>query len=238
MKHKIFISLIMTFLLAFVMGCGRDNEIYIEQTEDTSSEYVGDVAEAVGETLDVVAAEAQSESLSPEMQDGLTDSNQDGATWEVEQESEACYVYVCGAVEAPGVYMLNTGDRIYEAIALAGGLTEDASTAAVNQAETVSDGQMIFVPTIEEAEAGIGVISEVSGAATSEQGTVSDGKVNLNTASLTELMTLPGIGESKAQSILDYRAKNGGFSSVEEIMNVDGIKEGLYNRIKDSIKVK
>lgn len=238
MKHKIFISLIMTFLLAFVMGCGRDNEIYIEQTEDTSSEYVGDVAEAVGETLDVVAAEAQSESLSPEMQDGLTDSNQDGATWEVEQESEACYVYVCGAVEAPGVYMLNTGDRIYEAIALAGGLTEEANTSTVNQAEMVSDGQMIFVPTREEAAAGIVSVSEMGVENTSEQESVSDGKVNLNTATLAELMTLSGIGESKAQSILDYRNKNGAFSSVEEIMNVDGIKEGLYNRIKDSIRVK
>lgn len=238
MKHKIFISLIMTFLLAFVMGCGRDNEIYIEQTEDTSSEYVGDVAEAVGETLDVVAAEAQSESLSPEMQDGLTDSNQDGATWEVEQESEACYVYVCGAVEAPGVYMLNTGDRIYEAIALAGGLTEEANTSTVNQAEKVSDGQMIFVPTREEAAAGIVSVSEMGVENTSEQESVSDGKVNLNTATLAELMTLSGIGESKAQSILDYRNKNGAFSSVEEIMNVDGIKEGLYNRIKDSIRVK
>ncbi len=238
MKHKIFISLIMTFLLAFVMGCGRDNEIYIEQIEDTSSEYVGDVAEAVGETLDVVAAEAQSESLSPEMQDGLTDSNQDGATWEVEQESEACYVYVCGAVEAPGVYMLNTGDRIYEAIALAGGLTEEANTSTVNQAEKVSDGQMIFVPTREEAAAGIVSVSEMGVENTSEQESVSDGKVNLNTATLAELMTLSGIGESKAQSILDYRNKNGAFSSVEEIMNVDGIKEGLYNRIKDSIRVK
>ena len=238
MKHKIFISLIMTFLLAFVMGCGRDNEIYIEQIEDTSSEYVGDVAEAVGETLDVVAAEAQSESLSPEMQDGLTDSNQDGATWEVEQESEACYVYVCGAVEAPGVYMLNTGDRIYEAIALAGGLTEEANTSTVNQAEMVSDGQMIFVPTREEAAAGIVSVSEMGVENTSEQESVSDGKVNLNTATLAELMTLSGIGESKAQSILDYRNKNGAFSSVEEIMNVDGIKEGLYNRIKDSIRVK
>lgn len=238
MKHKIFISLIMTFLLAFVMGCGRDNEIYIEQTEDTSSEYVGDVAEAVGETLDVVAAEAQSESLSPEMQDGLTDSNQDGATWEVEQESEACYVYVCGAVEAPGVYMLNTGDRIYEAIALAGGLTEEANTSTVNQAEMVSDGQMIFVPTREEAAARIVSVSEMGVENTSEQESVSDGKVNLNTATLAELMTLSGIGESKAQSILDYRNKNGAFSSVEEIMNVDGIKEGLYNRIKDSIRVK
>lgn len=238
MKHKIFISLIMTFLLAFVMGCGRDNEIYIEQTEDTSSEYVGDVAEAVGETLDVVAAEAQSESLSPEMQDGLTDSNQDGATWEVEQESEACYVYVCGAVEAPGVYMLNTGDRIYEAIALAGGLTEEANTSTVNQAEMVSDGQMIFVPTREEAAARIVSVSEMGVENTSEQESVPDGKVNLNTATLAELMTLSGIGESKAQSILDYRNKNGAFSSVEEIMNVDGIKEGLYNRIKDSIRVK
>lgn len=237
MKHKIFISLMTAFLIIFLMGCGKDNEIYIE-TEDTSSESMEDVTEVVEETLGVATADVQSEPLSPEVADGLTDSNQDEAIGRNGQEMEACYVYVCGAVETPGVYMLDSGDRIYEAIALAGGLTEDASTAAVNQAETVSDGQMIFVPTIEEAEAGIGVISEVSGAATSEQEAVSDGRVNLNTASLTELMTLPGIGESKAQSILDYRAKNGGFSSVEEIMNVDGIKEGLYNRIKDSIKVK
>lgn len=218
MKHKIFISLITAFLLFWAMGCGKDSEIYIEQTQDTSSAYMEDVTEVVGETLDAVAAESQSETLIPE-------------------EAEVCYVYVCGAVEKPGVYRLDSGDRIYEAIALAGGVTGEASIAAVNQAEIVSDGQMIYVPTIEEAEAGIGIVSGMTGETASEQGTVSDGRVNLNTAGLSELMTLSGIGESKAQSILDYRTRNGAFSSVEEIMNVDGIKEGLYNRIKDSIKV-
>lgn len=237
MKHKIFISMMIAFLLVYAMGCGKDNEIYIEQTEDISSEYVEDVVAVVEETLDAQNENMQSESLSSEMADGLTDGNQDAVT-AVGQEPEICYVYICGAVKAPGVYMLDAGDRIYEAIALAGGLSEDASTAAVNQAETVSDGQMIFVPTVEEAAAGIGTASIESGDTTSEQDTVSDGRVNLNTATLAELMTLSGIGESKAQSILDYRTKNGAFSSVEEIMNVDGIKEGLYNRIKDSIRVK
>ena len=126
-----------------------------------------------------------------------------------------CYVYVCGAVNCPGVYTLPEGSRVFEAITLAGGLCEDAGVASVNQAEPVTDGQMLYIPTQEEAE---------------------DSRVNINTASLAELMTLPGVGESKAKAIIAYREEKGAFSAIDEIKNVEGIKDGVYNRIKEQIR--
>lgn len=161
-------------------------------------------------------------------------------------EQDICYVYVCGAVKEPGVYELEAGARIYEAVDAAGGLTEEADFSSVNQAEKVSDGQMVKILTKEEAEAlgetpdsvetpdsGNGETA-VSGNAETEQ----DGRININLASAEELMTLPGIGRAKADSIISYRESSGGFSSIEEIMQVEGIKEGVFNRVKDSIKVK
>lgn len=142
-------------------------------------------------------------------------------------KEEACYVYVCGAVKQPGVYVLKSPARVYEAIEAAGGLTDEANSTSVNQAETVEDGQMIKILTEDEAVA-------------LETQTVSeeDGRIDINQASAEELMTLPGIGKAKAESIISYRQKCGGFSSIEEIMQVEGIKEGLFNGMKDSIKVK
>lgn len=151
-------------------------------------------------------------------------------------QTKDCYVYVCGAVKNPGVYVLQENSRIYEAIALAGGLSETAGAEGINQAELIADGQMIRVPTQEE------VLAQESGGGFSwektDGGQEADGRIDLNTASASELMTLPGIGQSKADAIIDYRTKNGGFSSVEDIMKIEGIKEGVYNRIKDDIKVK
>ena len=149
---------------------------------------------------------------------------------ETELKEEYC-IYVCGAVNRPGVYKLPAGSRIYEAVLLAGGTQEDACEAAVNQAEELSDGQMVFVPTIEEAE----TPEAETGASLGASGPA--GKVNLNTADFTELLTLPGIGESKASAILAYREEKGRFSSVEEIMDITGIKEGVYSKIKDHITV-
>ena len=108
---------------------------------------------------------------------------------------------------------------------------ENACEDSINQAEEVSDGQMIRILTKEEAKE---APMQKEGAAASE---ASDGKINLNTADAGALMTLPGIGESKARSILSYREENGGFSSVEEIMNITGIKEGVYSKIKEYITV-
>lgn len=140
-----------------------------------------------------------------------------------EQEfSEEIYVYVCGAVVQEGVYRLPEGSRIFEAIEQAGGFREDAATIGVNQAQVLEDEMTVYVPTVEEE------VSEES---------VSDGKVNINKASKEELMTLPGVGASRAESIIKYREQNGGFQTIEDIMQVSGIKEGLFEKIKDLIKV-
>lgn len=143
------------------------------------------------------------------------------------------FVYVCGAVHAPGVYEADSKTRVYEVIAMAGGLTEEAAADAVNQARVAADGEQIYVPTKEEAG------TQMPGANPQTPGQESAGKqkVNLNTATKEDLMTLSGVGESKAESILAYREEKGRFQSTEELMQISGIKEGLYNKIKDDITV-
>ena len=143
---------------------------------------------------------------------------------------ESCFVYVCGAVNCPGVYELPPKSRVYEAIRMAGGVTEDAGSESVNQAEYVTDGQMRRIPT-EEGE----LAAEKSSGNTDQA--VDDGLLNINSDSAADFMTLPGIGQSKADALVKYREEHGGFSSIEEIMQVDGIKEGVFHKIKDSIKV-
>lgn len=139
------------------------------------------------------------------------------------------YVQVSGAVVSPGVYELPEGSRIFEAIELAGGMTEEADAGQMNQALVLSDGEMIYVRSVGE--------EETSSEALEEQSQQDDGKVNLNTATLEQLMTLPGIGEAKANSIIAWREENGGFSQIEDLMKIDGIKEGVFSKVKDSIKV-
>lgn len=138
------------------------------------------------------------------------------------KEAESIFVYVCGAVVCEGVYELPYGSRVYEAIERAGGFREDAATANVNQAEIVKDEERIYVPVIGEQIEAV---------------TQSDGRVNINKASKDELMTLPGVGESRAESIIEYREAKGSFQTIEDIMQVSGIKEGLFEKIKDLITV-
>ena len=152
-----------------------------------------------------------------------------------ENEEIYAYVYVCGAVHSPGVYKLSSDARVFEAVELAGGLTEEAAGEYVNQAETVTDGGRIYVPTLEEAQeygAGVAETGITNGTDGKKQG-----KININTAGKEELMQLTGIGEAKAQSILDYREEHGKFTSTEELMQIEGIKEGVFNKIKDNITI-
>ena len=155
---------------------------------------------------------------------------------EPEQETDAIFVYVCGQVAAPGVYELSAGARVYQAIERAGGTLEGASPESLNLAQQAEDGQKIYVPSKEEAEAGTFPQDDSWGAASSsrEQG---GGKVNLNTADLEELMTLTGIGQTRAEAIITYREEEGAFQAPEDIMKVDGIKEGIYEKLKDEITV-
>lgn len=139
-----------------------------------------------------------------------------------------CYVHICGKVKDPGVYALPEGSRIFEAVEAAGGFADDAEEEALNLAEKVTDGMQIVVMSREEAAAA------ASEAALEAQ---NSGLVNINTASREQLMTLKGIGESRADDIIRYREESGGFRVIEDIMKVPGIKEAGFQKIKDSITV-
>lgn len=151
-------------------------------------------------------------------------------------EKSGVYVYICGEVAAPGVYELSKDSRIYEAVDAAGGFTENAARESVNLASKVSDGMQITIYNKKEAAS----LPAGSGSAvgnTGQGGTSGSGLVNLNTATKEELMTLKGIGEAKAEDIIRYREKSGGFKKIEDIMKISGIKEAGFQKIKDNITV-
>ena len=163
--------------------------------------------------------------------EGNKDIKEGKSDSEKEKSTENIFVYVCGAVQKPGVYELLLGQRSCVAIAAAGGLSEQAAGDSLNQAEVLSDGQMLRVLTTEEAAAA----TVQPGQETAESSR--DGRVDINTADAFALMSLPGIGQSKADAIIAYRNEHGAFKAPEELMNISGIKEGVYQKIKDSIKV-
>lgn len=148
-------------------------------------------------------------------------------------EIRQIYVYVCGAVNNPDVYQADEGSRLFELIEMAGGFAPDADRASLNLARSVADGEQIRVLTEEEAAQGMTLVPEYAAVQTAAD----SGLVNINTAPLSELTSVNGIGESRAQAIIDYREKNGVFRSIEEIKKVDGIKDGLFSKIKDFITV-
>ena len=151
-------------------------------------------------------------------------------------EKSGVYVYICGEVIKPGVYELSGDSRIYEAVDAAGGFTENAARECVNLASKVSDGMQITIYNREEA-ASLPEDRAPVGENAGKSGTSGSGLVNLNTATKEELMTLKGIGESKAEDIIRYREKSGGFKKIEDIMKISGIKENGFQKIKDSITV-
>ena len=141
--------------------------------------------------------------------------------------ARTAFVHICGEVVSPGVYEVAEDARICDVLLLAGGFTEHAATDAVNMAQKVTDGMQVVVPSVEEA-------AERQAIAEAE----ADGRVELNTATMEQLCTLPGIGETRARAILAYREEHGGFSVTEELMQVSGIKEGTFNRLKELVYIK
>lgn len=150
-------------------------------------------------------------------------------------------VHICGAVEQPGVYELDANSRVIDGIAMAGGFTDEAGGDALNLAMPMSDGSKIYVPTLEEVMKNGEGASDATmyiTAGTDVTSADSGGElVNINTAGIDRLTTLPGIGESRANSIIAYRQEHGAFKKNEDIMNVSGIKTGAYDKIKDKITV-
>lgn len=206
--NKIFLS-ILAIIVCILFGCERKETIYLTE-------------QGMGETKETPQIpKTSSLPVMPENED---------------REREVCMVHICGAVMHPGVYELTEGSRIYQAVEAAGGFTKEAAQDYLNQAQSVKDGERLYIPTLKEAEHAMEsgtVFGGTDGAGTAEK----NGLVNINTADEDELCTLPGIGSGKAKSVIAYRTKNGEFHKIEDIMQVEGIKEGLFEKIKDSITV-
>ena len=168
------------------------------------------------------------------------------------KETEIIKVDIKGAIKKPGVYEVEVNKRVIDVISLAGGLNKNANTNYINLSEKVKDEMVIWIYTSKEIEqfklkqdsseymiksCNCPVVDNTTCLNNNTKEEKKDTIININTASLEELMSLNGLGESKAKSIIEYRNKNGKFNSIEDIMNVKGIGESLYNKIKNNIKV-
>ena len=153
-------------------------------------------------------------------------------TKESSPKQKKIFIQITGAIQKPGVYEVNEGDRIFQIVAQAGGLLEGASFESVNQAMIAMDGQVIHVLTKDEYQQ-----NQIPSNGNESMQEQQNSKVNINRANQEELMTLPGIGEGKAKQIMEYRQENGPFSQIEDIMKISGIKEHLFEKIKDAICV-
>ena len=167
------------------------------------------------------------------------------------EEAKTLVVHICGAVSAPGVYELPAGSRIIDAVEAGGGFLPEAEEACCNLAEEIVDGCQIYIMTKAESCAD-GQTEKKAGIQTSPDSdmqttdrnarsnsapALENGLVNLNTADVAALMTLPGIGESRAKAIISYREQHGAFAKIEDIMKISGIKQAAFSKIKDKITV-
>ena len=167
------------------------------------------------------------------------------------EEAKTLVVHICGAVSAPGVYELPAGSRIIDAVEAGGGFLPEAEEACCNLAEEIVDGCQIYIMTKSESCAD-GQTEKKAGIQTSPDSdmqttdrnvrsnsapALENGLVNLNTADIAALTTLPGIGESRAKAIISYREQHGAFAKIEDIMKISGIKQAAFSKIKDKITV-
>ena len=218
---KFLIILILIVISGFLYSCGRENEssgIYIDEVSGNSG----------GEGTNGNGSEGDGSNDGINESSG-TDANGLGETsGNLEDNRKYICVHITGYVANPGVYHIAEGARIYEVVQLAGGFLPEADESYLNLASVVFDGQKLQVLSKEEAATAKPFVSQSE----SETGTK---LININAASKEELMQLPGIGESRALSIIAYREKNGGFKDIKDIMNISGIKEAAFEKIKDYI---
>ncbi len=209
------------FVVTILTACGKEEEFVTFTSSETEN------VESAMQTTE----EAKETDWSKEDAIGWESATPTGRT----TQDETIFVHVCGAVVTPGVYEISKDARVFEAIQMAGGCTDEASKDSLNLAQSITDGQRIYVPTKEEAATGSQEWQQPTRIETSGQEMTA--VVNINTAGKEELMTLPGIGEAKADSILSYRQEKGSFSTIEEIKQISGIKDRVFEKIKDRITV-
>jgi len=153
-----------------------------------------------------------------------------------EDISSEIIVHITGSIQNPGIVTIPKGSRIIDVISSAGGATSDADFSKINLAYIVSDAQKIYIPSINDDFSETNYISSLPGKNVLEENLST--KININTASQSELETLPGVGPSTALKIINYRTKNGNFEKIEDIMNIPGIGEAKFKNLKDYIITK
>ncbi|MCD8129892.1 MAG: helix-hairpin-helix domain-containing protein [Lachnospiraceae bacterium] len=239
-KKWIQILLIMTAVL-LLPGCGSKNTPELQDIlqntgqEDASGEGTskgsddGSAQDTAGNSAAQGTESGQGTGEEIGGENSGAGSDAVAGTKEESTENKIC-VFVCGEVVSPGVYYFPEGARKVDAVEAAGGFTEEANESYVNLAELLTDEMQLYIPAQGE-ETGSGE------AAATETQAAHAGQINLNTATLEELCTLNGIGESKAQAILSYREEHGGFTGIEELKEVSGIGDSTFEKIKESIYV-
>lgn len=203
-------------------GCGEEPQMHImEDTEKSAEESQMNIGEETKESAE--------ENLDEELNNMSSD----------ELQEETIAVHMCGAVVNPGVYELPKGSRITDGVTMAGGFTDDANGNALNLAQVLEDQSRVYVPTYAESEAlqaaeALGVYLPENASDTSEH---ESELININTANSDRLQQLPGVGQTRAESIIAYREEHGPFKNREDIKNVSGIGDASYEKLKDKITV-
>ena len=240
-------------------------EISQEETEEINSEQISNEniipnlkEESVSEIEETIITEnTNTEENNLETTEANTNQKNE-QIYKNTESSEKIYVYITGEVNSPGVVLLNNGSRIVDAIEAAGGVTDKANITKVNLVYILQDGMKINIPNQndlknnenfeyitmssgdEKNDANINNSASNTSSEESSSNKESAFKisvVNINTATQTELETLPGIGPSLALKIINYRKENGKFSSIEDIKNVSGIGDAKFENIKNYIRV-
>lgn len=156
---------------------------------------------------------------------------------EVSNIKDIYYVDIKGEVKKPGVYKLESGKRVFDAISLAGGVLKDGDTSLINLSMKIEDEMVIYVRNKKEVDICNDVILN-DAVINKEESRKDNQKVNINSADKNTLMTIPLIGEGKAEAIIEYRKKNGNFKTIEDIKNVSGIGDAIFQEIKEYITIK
>lgn len=235
------LGMFLMFPILVLTACTGKEDMVLElgETQGTREHEAENMSDG-----DFADRNAAGDAISEEYTDLSPDVSLDAITSKI-------YVHICGAVINPGVYELEAGSRVFAGIEAAGGFSENACEDYVNQADRLSDGERLVIPTVEEVEQAKedGTYQALWATGTADKGTLDteedktgslangDGLVNINTATESELGNVKGIGAGKAAAIVQYRQENGNFASTEDIMKVSGIKEGTYEKIKDKITV-
>lgn len=244
------IGLIACGIKLWLDSADRPSVLYRTTEKETSVDTGGESGLSVIESSAV-----NTDAVPPVNGDTAAESSDMSVGTDPAPASDEIPVYLCGAVRTPGIYRTGRGSYLYEVIELAGGLLPEAADEYINLVFELTDAVSIYIPTEEEMQSYLaGQPTESSGylrnglltgiwgtepavtADTGETGAAS-ALVNINTADQAALETLPGIGAATAKAIISYREKVGGFNSIEDIMNVAGIKEGRFEAIRDLIVV-